>query len=286
MLRIITIMLVTFAFLSGEERLPLWNGQAPLGDGASEPAPADTTITLHRPDKPNGVAVIICPGGGYGMRVSGGEGHGVAKWFNTHGITGVVLDYRLPKGRHAVPLLDAQQAIRMTRAHAKEWHIDPARVGISGFSAGGHLAASASTLFDDGDKSATDPIAQQSSRPDFGILIYPVISMQEGLTHKGSRKNLLGKTPAEDLVTRFSTEQQITDKTPPIFLAHAKDDKVVVIENSRSFAAAMKKLNRTVELLELETGGHGFNGYKGPSWDAWQSGSIEWLKRIEIIPAQ
>lgn len=128
------------------ERLPLWPGQAPLGNGMSEAPPGDCTVTLHRAVKPNGAVFVICPGGGYGGRVSGGEGHGIAMWMNAHGITGVVLDYRLPKGRSEVPLLDAQRAIRTTRANAAVWGIDPQRIGIIGFSAGGHLAASAATL--------------------------------------------------------------------------------------------------------------------------------------------
>lgn len=266
------------------ERLPLWPAQAPLGNGLSEPAPADCTITVHRAAQPNVAAVVICPGGGYGGRVSGGEGHGIAAWLNQHGITGVVLDYRLPKGRSEVPLLDAQRAIRTARANAKAWGIDPRRIGIVGFSAGGHLAASASTMFKPGEATVADAIERESSRPDFAILIYPVISMQDGLTHGGSRNNLLGGNPSPELIQRFSTEKQVTADTPPVYLAHALDDQVVVIENSRVFAAAMKAAKRPVELLELATGGHGFNGYKGPSWDAWQAGSLKWLAGLGVIP--
>lgn len=279
------LLAITCLVAAGEgERLPLWEGQAPIGEGMSEAAPADATITLHRPATPNGAAVVICPGGGYGGRVSGPEGHGIATWLNAHGITGVVLDYRLPKGRSAVPLLDAQRAIRLTRAHAKEWGVDPARIGIIGFSAGGHLAASAATLHEPGKADATDPVQRQSSRPDFAILIYPVISLQDGMTHGGSRSNLLGANPTPDLVQRFSTERQVNATTPPTYLAHAVDDKVVVIENSRAFAAAMKAAKQPVELLELPSGGHGLNGYKGPNWDAWQSGSLAWLAGLKLLP--
>lgn len=276
----------SIAVLNAEDplRLPLWEGQAPIGDGTNEPVPADATLTVHRAAKPNGAVLVICPGGGYGGRVSGGEGHGIAAWLNAHGIAGAVLDYRLPKGRSAVPLLDAQRAIRLVRANAARWGIDAKRVGIIGFSAGGHLAASAATLFDAGKPDAADPLARLSSRPDFAILIYPVISMQDGLTHGGSRANLLGGNPPADLVQRFSTEKQVGADTPPVYLAHALDDKVVVIENSRAFAAAMKAAKRPVELLELATGGHGFNGYKGPSWDAWQAGSLVWLAELGFIP--
>jgi acetyl esterase/lipase len=282
---VLLILSSTFAGEAAGERLPLWPGQAPLGNGMSEPPPADCAITVHRASKPNGAAFVICPGGGYGGRVSGGEGHGIADWLNQHGITGVVLDYRLPKGRSEVPLLDAQRAIRTTRANAVAWGIDPKRIGIIGFSAGGHLAASATTLFRPGDAKAEDPIERESSRPDLAILIYPVISMQDDLTHGGSRANLLGGTPSPELIQRFSTEKQVSADTPPVYLAHALDDKVVPIENSRVFAAAMKAAKRPVELLELPTGGHGFNGYKGPSWDAWQAGSLTWLAGLKFIPA-
>ena len=289
MLRSSLLLSMTFYIFSAVsaaegEKMPLWDGQAPLGNGTTEPVPADAIITLHRPAKPNGTALVICPGGGYGVRVSGGEGHAIAAWLNKHNITGVVLDYRLPRGRSAVPLLDAQRAIRLTRAHAKEWNIDAQKVGIIGFSAGGHLAASAATLSEPGNASATDPVLRLSSRPDFAILVYPVISMQEGLTHGGSRNSLLGQKPTPELVQRFSTERQVNAKTPPCYLVHAVDDTLVVIENSRVFAAAMRTAKRPVELLEPATGGHGFNGYKGPSWDAWQTGSLTWLAGLKFIP--
>lgn len=269
-----------------DERLPLWSGQAPLGNGMSEPVPADCTITLHRAINPNGAAFVICPGGGYGGRVSGAEGHGIATWMNDHGITGVVLDYRLPKGRSEVPLLDAQRAIRLVRANAKAWGVDPKRIGIIGFSAGGHLAASACTLSLPGDAKAEDPVERVSSRPDMAILIYPVVSMQDGLVHGGSRANLLGGMPSTALMERFSVERQVNADTPPVYLAHAIDDKSVTIENSRVFVAAMKAAKRPAELLELPSGGHGLNGYKGPNWDAWQAGSLTWLAKLKFIPAQ
>jgi acetyl esterase/lipase len=264
------------------EKIKLWNGKAPNGDGTFEAG--DATITVHKPEKPNGAAIVICPGGGYGGLVTGAEGHGIASWLNRHGITGVVLEYRLPKGRTYVPLLDAQRAIRTVRASAKVWGIDPAKVGIMGFSAGGHLASTAGTHFDDGDSKATDPIDKNSCRPDFTVLIYPVISMGEK-THGGSRNNLLGKNPDAKLVELFSNEKQITPKTPPAFLAHAKDDKVVVIENSKAFADAMQIQKLPVKFLELPSGGHGLNGYKGEMWDRWQTESLAWLAELKFIPA-
>ena len=179
------------------EKLALWADRAPAGEGASEDANA--FITVHRPAEPNGAAVVICPGGGYGGLVTGAEGHGIAQWLNRHGITGVVLEYRLPHGRPFVPLLDAQRAIRTVRAKAGAWGIDPRRIGIIGFSAGGHLAATAATHFDAGDPAAADPVERASSRPDFAVLVYPVISMGDK-GHGGSRRNLLGADASAEMV--------------------------------------------------------------------------------------
>ncbi len=264
------------------ERLKLWNNNAPQGDGTFEQAEA--WITVHRPEKPNGTAAVICPGGGYGGLVTGAEGHGIAAWLNKHGVTGVVLEYRLPKGRPFVPLLDAQRAIRTVRANSKAWSIDPAKVGIIGFSAGGHLASTAGTHFDDGDPKATDGVEKQGCRPDFMILVYPVISMGEK-GHGGSRTNLLGKQPDEKLVKLFSNELQVTAKTPPAFMAHAKDDKPVPPENSKMFHDALQAQKVPSKYLELASGGHGLNGYKGPMWDAWQTQSLAWLEELKLLPA-
>jgi acetyl esterase/lipase len=267
-----------------EVKMNLWNGDAPMGDGTLDPAKPAITIHLPPKDKANGAAMVICPGGGYGGLVTGAEGHGIAQWAVDHGIAGIVLEYRLPHGRAMVPLLDAQRAIRITRANANEWNIDPNRVGIIGFSAGGHLASTAGTHFDAGEANATDPIEKMSSRPDFMILVYPVISMgPKG--HGGSRDNLLGKGAKEDLVEKFSNEKQVSDKTPPAFLAHAKDDTLVTPENSRIMYEALLAHHIPAEYLELPNGGHGLNGYKGPSWDAWQKRSMEWLGEQKIIPA-
>ncbi|WP_339676798.1 alpha/beta hydrolase, partial [uncultured Gimesia sp.] len=213
------------------------------------------------------------------------EGHGIAKWINQHGITGIVLEYRMPHGRSYVPLLDAQRAIRLVRANAKRWDIDPDRVGIMGFSAGGHLASTAATHFDKGDPQAKEAIDRESSRPDFAILVYPVVTMGDS-THGGSRKNLLGNNPTPELVELFSNEKQVTAQTPPIFLAHAVDDKPVPIKNSQDLYAALQAKKIPSQLLELPSGGHGLNGYKGPMWDAWQKQSLEWLAKLKIIPEQ
>lgn len=263
------------------ERIPVWPGdKAPDGQGGE--TAATTTLTLHRAENPNGAAMVICPGGGYGSLVTDGEGHGIARWLNSHGITGLVLEYRLPQGKSKMPLLDAQRAIRLARSHAKDWKIDPSRLGIIGFSAGGHLASTAATHFDAGDKKAKDPVERLSSRPDFAILIYPVITMTES-THGGSRSNLLGPDPSKELVDEYSSEKQVTAKTPPVFLAHAKDDGVVTPRNSELLVAALQKHRIEHEYLELPDGGHGLNGYKGSSWDAWQAASIKWLGKVGML---
>lgn len=264
------------------ERIPVWNGHAAVGNGKFEEGEA--WITLHRPVQPNGTAIVICPGGGYGGLVTGAEGHGIATWLNGHGITGVVLEYRLPAGRTYVPLLDAQRALRTVRSHAKAWSLDPGHIGIMGFSAGGHLASTAGTHFDDGLPDAKDHVDRVSCRPDFMILVYPVILMGHKTTHPGSMENLLGKNPPAALVELFSNEKQVTDKTPPTFLAHALDDGPVPPENSKAFHDALQAHKVHSKYLELPSGGHGLNGYKGPMWDAWQEQSLAWLIQEKLAP--
>jgi len=264
------------------ERLSLWSGRAPVGDGGSEAA--DASITVHRPalGTATGAAIVICPGGGYGGLVSGPEGHGIAGWLTGHGIAGIVLEYRLPKGRPFVPLLDAQRAIRTVRTNAQKWGIDPARIGIIGFSAGGHLASTAGTHFDGGETQAADPIQRASCRPDFVILVYPVVTMG-AKTHGGSKRNLLGPDPKPEMVDLFSNEKQVTGQTPPMFLAHAQDDKTVPADHSRMLHETLKAHHVATEYLELPSGGHGLDGYKGPMWDAWQSAALEWLAGQKMI---
>lgn len=276
-----TVSVSTVAESPAPEELMLWNGHAPIDKEHFKKE--DTKITVHRAAKGNGAAIVICPGGGYQRLVTGGEGHGIAKWLNQHGITGIVLEYRMPHGRTYVPLMDAQRAIRVVRANAKRWDIDPDRIGIMGFSAGGHLASTAATHFDKGNPRAKELIDRESSRPDFAILVYPVVTMGES-THGGSRKNLLGNNPTPELVELFSNEKQVTKQTPPIFLAHAVDDKPVPIKNSQDLYAALQSQKIPSKLLELPSGGHGLNGYKGPMWDAWQKQSLEWLAKLKIIP--
>jgi len=257
------------------QQLQLWENEAPVEDGVWEKSTA--RITVHFPKNPNGTAAIICPGGGYGTLVKGPEGTGIAKWFNEHGVTGVVLEYRLPKGKPYRPLNDAQRAIRIVRSKAKEWKVDPKKIGIIGFSAGGHLASTAATHFDRGKTNHKDPIERMSCRPDFAILVYPVITMGNG-THHGSRRNLLGKELTPEMIELFSSEKQVTRGTPPTFLVHARNDAVVPVTHSQLFHEALKANNVPAQYLELPSGNHGLNGYKGPMWDEWQKQALEWLR--------
>ena len=256
------------------QKLSLWPGQRTAQGGV---------ITVYHAPHRNGAAIVICPGGGYGTVVAEPEGHGIARWLNQHGITGIVLEYELPRGRSFVPLRDVQRALRTTRANATQWKLDGQRIGVMGFSAGGHLASSAGTHFDRGDSQAADPLLRVSCRPDFMILIYPVITMGTQ-THSGSRRNLLGIQPAAEMIELFSNERRVTKQTPPAFLAHARDDTVVVPENSRKFHTALQACGVASEYLELPSGGHGLNGYRGPMWDAWQTGSLHWLMAQQLIP--
>lgn len=252
----------------------------------SDPSEKDQAfLTVHTPERANGTAIVICPGGGYGGLVTGAEGHGIAKWLNQHEITGIVLEYRLPQGRATVPLSDAQRALRMARFQAKAYGLNPARIGIMGFSAGGHLAATAATHFDNGDPAAKDSLEHFSCRPDFAILVYPVVTMGEK-THQGSKQNLLGKDPSPKLVEEFSNEKHVTKDTPPMFLAHALDDAPVPPDNSKMLFQALQSREITAKYLELPSGGHGLNGYQGPMWDAWQTQSLEWLAELKLIPAK
>ncbi len=275
--RFAAFICLTVGSLAAEpRRLSLWPDTAPLGGGQSEKVEVPITVHLPEPSQATGAAIVICPGGGYGGRVVEGEGHGIARWLNAHGITGVVLEYRLPAGNYQRPLLDAQRALRVVRAHAAEWQLDSRRIGIMGFSAGGHLASTVGTHFDAGQAKSADPIERWSCRPDFMLLVYPVITLGE-LTHGGSRDNLLGPAPTAELRDYLSNEKQVTAQTPPTFLTHARTDAVVPVGHSRMFYAALKAQGIPAELQEFPEGNHGYNGYQGKEWDAWQKRSLEWL---------
>jgi acetyl esterase/lipase len=257
---------------------PLWQAGAP---GALGSGPEDTpTISLYRPTGgSSGAAFVVCPGGGY-ARLADHEGHDVAVWLNGIGVTAVVLKYRLgPRYRHPAPLQDVARAIRTVRARSKEWSTDPGRIGVIGFSAGGHLASTIATQFDAGNQGATDPIERLSSRPDVAVLAYPVISMEENVTHAGSRSNLLGPAPPADLVQAMSTDRRVTPRTPPTFLFHTADDAGVPVENSLRFAAALRASNVPYELHVFETGRHGVGlAPDNPVLSAWPRLLENWLR--------
>lgn len=248
------------------------------------PAP---TLTYFPANKGSGAAVIICPGGGYGKVCYGKEGIAIAKWLNTLGIAAFVLKYRLPAEGyiHPTPLRDAQRAIRLVRGDARKYGIKPDRIGIMGFSAGGHLASTTGTNFDEGDKMAEDPVERVSCRPDFMILVYPVITFEEPYAHRGSRNNLLGdRRDDEQMVKRLSNNLQVTRRTPPNFLAHAKDDTKVPVENSILFNRACKDAGVPSELKVYEKGGHGFSlGREGTDSKRWIKDCETWLRRSGLI---
>lgn len=282
--------------------LPLWEGSAPNSQPAGQPeeraqegsilwirhvsAPG---IEVRLPSRGNatGQAVVVCPGGAYGGLAYDWEGTDIAGWLNSRGIAAIVLRYRLPVDgdvahkKWLCPLLDAQRAIRLTRAHAAEWAVNPAKVGIMGFSAGGHLASTAGTHFDAGDASAADPVDRLSSRPDFLVLIYPVISMGE-FTHGGSRENLLGRNPPEALVRQYSNELQVTADTPPTFLVHAGDDDAVPVQNTLLFYQALQAHKVPAELHVYPHGGHGFSLALGKGrLQDWPGLCARWLAELD-----
>jgi acetyl esterase/lipase len=259
--------------------MPLWVGAAPgaLGDtDADRP-----TLTYYRASRgPTGTAVIVAPGGGYTNLAMDHEGRQVASWFNAMGITAFVLKYRLgPRYHHPIELGDAQRAIRTVRARAQEFGIQPDRIGMMGFSAGGHLTATAGTHFDAGKADAPDPIERVSSRPDFLILGYPVISFDPAIRHNGSLRNLLGDNPDPKLVEELSNELRVTPETPPTFLFHTTSDNGVPVENSVRFYLALIKAKVPAEMHLFENGPHGVGLALGdPALSAWPTLLANWLR--------
>ncbi|MDQ3842523.1 MAG: alpha/beta hydrolase, partial [Bacteroidota bacterium] len=233
-----------------------------------------------------GQAVVVCPGGGYGVLAYDWEGTDVAKWLNANGIAAAVLKYRLPNSKsnvvpHLSPLMDAKRAIRLVRAHADQWNIKRDKVGVMGFSAGGHLASTLGTHFDGGDSKATDSVERFSSRPDFMILMYPVISMSKNIMHVGSRNNLIGDQPDTALARLYSNELQVTKETPPTFLVHATDDTGVPVENSLLFYQALKDKGVSAEMHLYPYGGHGFGLAVGRGYlQTWTDRCIDWLRSL------
>lgn len=270
----------------GPLEVPLWPGGAPgaLGDQEKDVP----TLICYRPTAANnqGAAIVICPGGGYGGLAMGHEGHEMAAFFRELGMTAVILSYR-HRGRgygHPAPRQDVQQALRWTRSKAEPWKFAKDKIGIIGFSAGGHLASTAATQFDLGNQQAEEAVARESCRPDFAILCYPVIAWNQPYTHRGSQRNLLGPDPAIELVESMSSERRVTRQTPPIFLWHTNQDKVVPVENSLAFYQACRQQGVPVELHLFEKGRHGLGLARNTAGaSAWPELCRRWLVGLGVI---
>lgn len=271
----------------GPDPILLWPQGAPGAVGEEDVDRPSIRIYRAPADTATGTAVVICPGGGYGALAFDHEGHQVARWFNTIGVTGVVLKYRLgPRYRHPAPLNDVQRAVRYVRAHASELGIDPHRVGVMGFSAGGHLASTISTHYDAGQADAQDPIDRQSCRPDFSILAYPVISLGSEFAHKGSLRNLLGDNPDPALVKSLANETQVTPDTPRTFLFHTGEDKGVPVQNSLVYYEALVKHGVPAELHVYQNGPHGVGLATGdPVLFTWKERLHDWLRANSLLTA-
>lgn len=292
------ISLFTYMAFSQNYTLPLWDGTPPLqndSDLKEEVVQQGIirisnvqipTIEVYLPAKQisTGKAVVIFPGGGYGILAYDWEGTDFAKWLNSQGIAGIVVKYRLPISKSLsdpkeVPLMDAQRAVRLVRQNAADWSIDPAKVGVMGFSAGGHLASTVSTQYNHEVNRPKDAIDALSARPDFSILAYPVITFQDGAVHGGSRKNLIGDNASSELKDRFSGELNVNAETPPTFLVHAQDDMGVPIENSLLYYQALHKNGVKASLHIYPTGGHGFAfGLGKGAVESWREVLLAWIE--------
>ena len=282
-------------------RLPLYTGAIPnsKNTGATEKIEKkdiilisnvqtpDIAVYLPSPRFATGQAVIICPGGGYWVLAYDLEGTDIARYFNSIGVAAVVLKYRLPTygnciEPHKAPLMDAQRAMRLVRHNAAKWSINPEKIGIMGFSAGGHLASTLGTHFDYGNKEATDSVERQSCRPDFMILMYPVISFTDSSVHSGSAEALLGKNPDKDLLVYYSSELQVKENTPPAFFALADNDDGVPAENSLLMYAALRKKKIPAELHILSEGKHGFGlGLNNEHVASWTTNLKLWMNSLD-----
>ncbi len=299
---LLVLLFLIMNFSQAQETIHLWGDATPGAiDNPAYEAKSNSTIEtektshitqtmldIYPADKKtaNGTAVIVCPGGGYSHLAIDHEGKQIAEWFNSIGISAFVLKYRLPsddimKNKTIGPLQDAQKAIRYVRRNCKKWKVDPKKIGILGFSAGGHLASTASTHYND---KVYEPIDNTSARPDFSLLIYPVISMEIGTTHMGSRENLLGKKPSQDLVEFYSNEKQVNDNTPPAFMVHAMNDPAVPVQNSINYALALKKHSIPCELHIYQSGGHGFGMGKTTNTECtWPKACEKWLQMNGLL---
>jgi acetyl esterase/lipase len=272
-------------FAADRSPIRLWENGAP-GTRATKSAD-EPVMYMTRPQSPRTkTAVIILPGGGYGHLAITYEGHDVADWLNSLGVTAFVLKYRMHATghMHPVPMMDGQRAIRTVRARAAEWGVDPKQIGVLGFSAGGHLASTLGTHFDKGSAETSDPIERASSRPDFLILCYPVISLESATAHSGSRANLLGPSPDPKLVHSLSNETQVTRETPPTFIFQTSEDKSVPAENSVAFYLALHKAGVPAEMHIFQSGRHGLGLAKDtPGAKMWPELCHEWLKARGLL---
>lgn len=285
----LTLLCLAFAVRAEwTNAFPLWPEGAPGALGTNSDDIPTLTTFLPATTNASVAAMLICPGGGYGHLATNHEGELYARWFNERGVAGFVLKYRLgPRYHHPAMLQDASRALRIIRARAAGWNIDPERIGVIGSSAGGHLASTLMTHYDEGDTNATDAIERASSRPALGVLCYPVISMNPKITHHGSYINLLGSNPPPDLVAEFSNELQVTTNTPPCFIWTTADDKTVQARNSLLFAEALGAARVPFELHVYESGRHG-QGLGSKEWQPekflpWTRELERWLKTRGFI---
>ncbi|WP_372934929.1 alpha/beta hydrolase [Mariniphaga sediminis] len=293
---VVTLIFGTLVLTAQDKVLKVWPNGAPNHNGMDKPeekydgvrvrnvSEAEMYVYLPEKEKNTGAAVVICPGGGYMIEAMDHEGYDMAKWLKSRGVAGIVLKYRLPYGHHEIPSGDARQALRIVRKNAEAWGIDPAKIGIAGSSAGGHLASTVGTRFDYGSKESEDSFERISSRPDFMLLLYPVITFREEFGHMGSRKNLIGEGNDWKMVEEYSNELHVTPQTPPTFLVLADDDKGVVPRNSVEFYLALKENNVPAEMHIFAEGNHGFGmNKKNLPVDQWPELFYNWLKAVKMI---
>ncbi len=293
---IFAMLIITTSVLAQDFTLKVWPNGAPNDNGMKEPEEkydgvrvrnvSEAEMYVYLPEKSvnTGAAVVICPGGGYWIEAMDHEGFDMAKWLQSKGIAGIVLKYRLPYGHHEIPSGDARQAMRIVRMNAEKWGINPSKIGIAGSSAGGHLASTAGTVFDKGNPASPVPEEKMSCRPDFMLLLYPVISFDESVGHMGSRKNLIGEGNEWNLAKKYSNELNVTAETPPTFLILADDDQTVIPENSIRFYLALKEHNVPAEMHIFREGAHGFGMMKkNLPVDQWPDLFYNWLKAIKVI---
>lgn len=285
MMRLTFVLAAMLAYAQEPTTIPLWPNGAPGALGNEDSDKPSLTIFLPVKNQATGTGIVVCPGGAYVNLAANHEGRQVANWLNSLGIAAFVLKYRLgPRYHHPIELGDAQRAIRMVRANAAEYGLAPDRIGIMGFSAGGHLTSTAGTHFDAGNPADSDPIQRASSRPDFLVLGYPVITLAAPYAHQGSRRNLLGDNPDPKLVEALSNELQVTAQTPPAFLFHTTEDKAVPVENSILFYMALRKAGVPAELHIFEKGPHGFGiTQKDPALAMWPALLANWLRAHNLL---